>query len=120
MQSLEVEDDAALGGADGIVTVALEEPGAEDATSVQTTAADGKVVFQGRVGKAGGYYASPVASGGKVYVASDYGVVTVLEAGDELKVLAHNELPEAVLATPAIVEETLFVRTTKQLFAFRD
>jgi outer membrane protein assembly factor BamB len=83
-------------------------------------AADGKVVFQGRVGRAGGYYASPVASGGRIYVASDYGVITVLEAGDELKVLAHNELPDAVLATPAIVDGTLFVRTTRQLFAFRD
>jgi outer membrane protein assembly factor BamB len=83
-------------------------------------AADGKVVYQGRVGQAGGYYASPVASGGKIYVASDYGVVTVLEAGNELKVVAHNELLEAVLATPAIVDGTLFVRTNKQLFAFRD
>jgi outer membrane protein assembly factor BamB len=83
-------------------------------------AADGKLVFQKRVGKAGGYYASPVAGGGRIYVASDYGVVTVLEAGDEFKVLAHNELPDAVLATPAIADGTLFVRTAKQLFAFRE
>jgi outer membrane protein assembly factor BamB len=82
--------------------------------------ANGKVVFQGRVGKAGGYYASPVAGGGRIYVASDDGAVTVLDAGDELKVLAHNELPDAVLATPAIVDGTLFIRTTKQLFAFRE
>jgi outer membrane protein assembly factor BamB len=83
-------------------------------------AADGKIVFQGRVGQAGGYYASPVASGGRIYVASDYGAVTVLEAGDELKVLAHNQVPDAVLATPAIVDGTLFVRTARQLFAFRE
>jgi outer membrane protein assembly factor BamB len=83
-------------------------------------AGDGKLVFQKRVGKAGGYYASPVASGGRIYVASDYGAVTVLEADDDLKVLAHNELPDAVLATPAIVDGTLFVRTAKQLFAFRE
>jgi hypothetical protein len=61
-----------------------------------------------------------VAGGGRIYVASDYGVVTVLEAGDEFKILAHNELPDAVLATPAIADGTLFVRTAKQLFAFRE
>ena len=80
---------------------------------------DGESVFQGRVGQAGGYYASPVASGGRIYVASDYGIVTVLDASDELKVLAQNRLPDAVFATPAIVEGTLFIRTSKQLFAFR-
>jgi outer membrane protein assembly factor BamB len=81
--------------------------------------ADGKRVFQGRVGEAGGYYASPVAAGGRIYVASDAGAVTVVEAADELKVLARNELPDPILATPAIVDGTLYVRTTKQLLAFR-
>ena len=47
------------------------------------------------------------------------GAVTVLEAADELKVLAHNHLPHGILATPALVDGTLYVRTTKQLFAFR-
>jgi outer membrane protein assembly factor BamB len=81
---------------------------------------DGKLIVQGRVGQAGGYYASPVASGGRIYVASDYGAVTVVEAGDALKVLARNQLPDAILATPAIVDGTLLVRTAKQLFAFRE
>ena len=81
--------------------------------------ANGKTIFQKRVGEAGGYYASPVAGGGRIYVASDGGAVTVLEAADELKVLAHNRFPDGVLATPAIVDGTLYVRTTKQLFAFR-
>jgi outer membrane protein assembly factor BamB len=81
---------------------------------------DGKVVFQGRVGEAGGYYASPIASGGRIYVASDHGLVTVLEAGDKLNVLARNELPDGILATPAIADGTIYVRTTKQLLAFRN
>lgn len=80
---------------------------------------DGKMMFQKRVGEAGGYYASPVAAGGRIYVACDAGAVTVLEAGDKLNVLARNHLPDPVLATPAIVDGTLYVRTTKQLFAFR-
>jgi outer membrane protein assembly factor BamB len=88
------------------------------AASSRLSLADGKMI-SGRVGEAGGYYASPVAGGGRIYVASDHGTVTVLEAGDQLKVLARNELPDAILATPAIVDGTLYVRTTKQLWAFR-
>jgi outer membrane protein assembly factor BamB len=80
--------------------------------------ADGKSIFQQRVGQAGGYYASPVASGGRIYVASDYGIVTVVETSDG-KVLARTELPDGIYATPAIVEGTLYVRTAKELFAFR-
>jgi outer membrane protein assembly factor BamB len=79
---------------------------------------DGKSIFQKRVGQAGGYYASPVASGGRIYVASDYGVVTVVDATDG-KVLASNQLPDAIFATPAIVEGTLYVRTAKEMFAFK-
>jgi outer membrane protein assembly factor BamB len=81
--------------------------------------ADGKLVFQKRIGAPGGYYASPVAGGNRIYVASDDGAVTVLEASDKLNILARNHLPDAILATPAIVDGTLYVRTTKQLFAFR-
>lgn len=80
---------------------------------------DGKKIFQGRGGEPGGYYASPVAGGGRIYVASDNGTVTVLEAGDKLSVLAQNELHDPIIATPAIVDGTLYVRTTKQLLAFR-
>jgi hypothetical protein len=39
-------------------------------------------------------------------------------AGDTLDVLARNALGEPVLATPAIVEDKLYVRTKSQLYAF--
>lgn len=81
-------------------------------------AATGKTVFHGRLGAPGGYYASPVAAGGRVYVASDAGVVTVLGTGDALEVLARNELEEPMLATPAIVDGTIYLRTREHLFAF--
>jgi outer membrane protein assembly factor BamB len=81
-------------------------------------AATGKTVFQSRLGAAGGYYASPVAADGRIYVASDLGTVTVFEARDTLEVLARNELSEAILATPAIVEGKIYVRTVSHLYAF--
>jgi len=42
----------------------------------------------------------------------------VFEAGDQLNVLARNNLGEPILATPAIVEDRLYVRTTGHLYAF--
>ncbi len=85
---------------------------------ISREAATGKRVFEGRLGAGGGYYASPVAADGRIYVASDVGVVTVLEAADTLKVLARTDLEEAILATPAIAGGNLYVRTARHLYAF--
>jgi outer membrane protein assembly factor BamB len=79
-----------------------------------------KFYEQERLGADGDYYASPVAANGHVYFASSKGMVTVAEAGDTLRVVARNTLGEPILATPAIVENTLYVRTEGHLFAFRE
>ena len=47
-------------------------------------------------------------------------MVSVFEAGDALKLVAENDLAERLTATPAIVGDTVFVRTAKHLYAFRD
>lgn len=82
-------------------------------------AGDGRVVFRGRLGAPGEYYASPVAAAGRLYFVSRSGIVTVIEASDELKVLAHNDLKEDVFASPAVAGDTLYIRTATQLYAFR-
>ncbi len=80
----------------------------------------GKVFYQDeRLDAAGDYYASAVAVGEKIFIASQKGVVTVLAAGDEFKVLARNDLREQIFATPAMVDGTLYVRTASGLFAFQ-
>ena len=78
----------------------------------------GKLVYSGRLGALGEYYSSPVAADDKVYVASAEGVVVVLDAGDELKILARNDLGEPILATPALVGGNVYVRTGSYLYAF--
>jgi hypothetical protein len=45
-----------------------------------------------------------VAADNKVYIASEEGVVVVLDAGAELKILATNKLDGAIMATPALAE----------------
>jgi outer membrane protein assembly factor BamB len=81
-------------------------------------AATGKILFQERLGVVGGFFASPVASGGRIYASSDAGKVVVFEAKDSLSVLGTNDLEEPIMATPAIVEGKLYVRSASRLCAF--
>lgn len=66
----------------------------------------------------GDYYASPVAGDGKIYLASLDGKVSVLQAGADWRVLSTSDLAERVVATPAIADGRVFVRTEKTLYAF--
>jgi outer membrane protein assembly factor BamB len=78
-----------------------------------------KFFEQERVGADGDYYASPIAANGHVYVSSGKGKVTVIEAGgDTLVVKARNDVGEPIYATPAIVEDKLYVRSQRHLWAF--
>jgi outer membrane protein assembly factor BamB len=78
----------------------------------------GELVYSGRTGAMGYYYSSPVAADNKIYFASEEGVVVVLDGGEELKVLARNKLDGQILATPAIVDGKIYLRTEDHLYAF--
>src|SRR5260221_10097774 len=75
----------------------------------------GKVIYRGRVNAPGAYFASPVAAGGKVFVASAEGVVTVLGGGETLEILANNHLGEPVYRTPAPVGSAISIRSSAAL-----
>lgn len=76
------------------------------------------VYQQERIGALGNYYASPVAADGRIYVASVNGVLSVLDAGETPTVLGRTEFKERLVATPAIVDNQLYVRTADHLWAF--
>lgn len=81
----------------------------------------GKIIFERqRLGGEGGgdYHASPVAAGGRIYLCSNRGVVTVVEPADTLKILHQVNLGASIQATPALSGERLFVRTATHLIAF--
>jgi outer membrane protein assembly factor BamB len=77
--------------------------------------ATGKRLYQERTGAT--HAASPVASDGKLYVAAEGGEVLVVKAGRSFEVLARNDMGEPCMATPAIADGTLFVRTQGHLYA---
>jgi outer membrane protein assembly factor BamB len=79
----------------------------------------GKTLYlQERLGAAGSYYASPVAANGNIYAASLNGTVVVFDRGETLNVLARNNLEARIMATPAIMDDKLYVRTADHLYAF--
>jgi outer membrane protein assembly factor BamB len=91
----------------------------KDGGLVYCHAADtGELLFDERLGTVGYYYSSPVAADNRIYIASAEGVVTVIEAGAKLNVLATNKLDGAILATPALAGGSIYVRTESHLYSF--
>jgi outer membrane protein assembly factor BamB len=79
----------------------------------------GEVLKQGRLRESmDRYFASPVAADGKVFMASEPGVISVLRHGRDWEVLAANTLDAECYATPAILDVKIYVRTSKTLFCF--
>ena len=68
-----------------------------------------------RIGAGGSYFASPVLGDGKIYLAGENGTVVVLRNSAAYEELASNDLGESVLATPAIADGRLFIRTRTRL-----
>jgi outer membrane protein assembly factor BamB len=92
-----------------------------DMASVATAydATTGEPLWQGRLGKAAreGFSASPVAVAGKILFTNDEGDTFVLAGGREFRLLHVNSLGEPVLASPALVDGTWYVRGTHHLYA---
>ncbi len=81
----------------------------------------GEVMKRGRLrGALGAYYASPVASDGKIYAVSEEGKVAVIQAGAQWELLAVNAMDEGSKSTVAIVDGKLYVRTYDALYSFAE
>lgn len=73
----------------------------------------GKPHWTHRLG--GGFSASPVAAEGRVYFQNEAGVGFVVKAGKALELLAENDLGERSLASYAVADGALFIRTEGKL-----
>jgi outer membrane protein assembly factor BamB len=79
----------------------------------------GELLGQQRLKDAGGdYYASPVAGDGKIYFASKEGKISVVRAGAQWEKLTSADLNDTVVATPAIYESRVYLRTDQTLYCF--
>lgn len=75
---------------------------------------------QQRLDLPGSFYASPVAADGRIYLVNLDGKAATLAAGPKPEVLWRADFKERIAATPAIVDDTLYVRTESKLFAFKN
>ena len=62
------------------------------------------------------YNSSPVYAGGRVYFTSVKGETLVLKTGRTLEILAENQLPGELYATPAIANNSLIIRNESTLY----
>ena len=70
-----------------------------------------------RIKNFGNYFASSIAGDGKIYVTGENGFVVVLAIeNDRPVVLAKNDMGDSCVATPAIANNRLYVRTLNKLF----
>jgi outer membrane protein assembly factor BamB len=78
----------------------------------------GERKYQERLaGGTSAFTASPVAANGNVYLASEDGQMFVVKAGPVFETVATNDMASPVLATPAISDGRLFIRTASHLYA---
>jgi outer membrane protein assembly factor BamB len=98
---------------DGILYV-LANNGVLDAYELRT----GEEIYRQRLPLVGsGFSASPVAADGKLYLSNEDGEILVIAAGRKYAHLATNSMGELLMATPALSEGVMYVRSAQSLFA---
>lgn len=78
-------------------------------------AASGERIWQERV--PGVFSASPIGGAGHVFFASEGGVTFVVKNGEKPEVVARNDIGERIIASPAISDGRILIRTDDHLFA---
>ena len=77
---------------------------------------DGSIVYDRSRIEPGTYSSSPVLADGKIFATSEDGTTSVLAAGDQFRVLSVNKLNDYTLATPAVSDGQIFIRTSEYLY----
>jgi outer membrane protein assembly factor BamB len=74
----------------------------------------GNVRWQERLG--GNFSASPILAGGLIFFSSEEGVTTVIRPGARFDRVSVNQLDAPILASMAVSDRSLFVRTAASLY----
>jgi outer membrane protein assembly factor BamB len=97
----------------GILYV-LSNNGLLDAYDLKT----GEEIYRQRLPLVGsGFSASPVAADGKLYLSNEDGEILVVAAGRRFAHLGTNSMGELLMATPALSDGVMYVRSSASLFA---
>ena len=72
-----------------------------------------------RVRLGGNYSASPIYAGGRIYFLSEEGETVVIAPGKEFKKLAANQIDGRTLASMAVSNSSIFIRSETHLYCIR-
>jgi outer membrane protein assembly factor BamB len=98
----------------GGILYSLNNDGIFDAYEVET----GKEIYRQRLDPVGsGFSASPVAADGRVYLSNEDGEMLVVAAGRQFRLIGTNTMGEPLMATPALSDGVMYVRSSSTLFA---
>jgi len=98
---------------DRIVYV-LNNDGIFDAYDAET----GEEIYRKRLEPVGsGFSASPIAADGRLYLSNEDGEMLVVAAGREFRLISTNTIGELLMATPALSNGVMYVRSASSLFA---
>ena len=77
----------------------------------------GKEVYgKTRFSPSGSFTASPWAYNGHLFCLSEDGLTYVLKAGPKFEIIERNDLDELCLASPAVVQDKVLIRTASRLY----
>jgi outer membrane protein assembly factor BamB len=77
----------------------------------------GEQIWNERIG--GTYSAAPIATKDRIYFFAEDGKTTVVAAAGDFKVLARNQLGDGFMAVPAVIDQSLILRSRTQLYRIR-
>lgn len=80
-------------------------------------AKSGEIVWMKRL--TGVHWASPVYADGRIYITSEDGVTIVLRPGPKYDEIASNEIGETCMASIAVSQGNLFMRSAENLYCIR-
>ena len=96
------------------ILYSLNNDGIFDAYEVET----GKEIYRQRLDPVGnGFSASPIAADNRLYLSNEDGEVLVVAAGRRFRLIATNTMGEPLMATPALSDGVMYVRSSSTLFA---
>jgi hypothetical protein len=75
-----------------------------------------RTISKQRLEGMGNVYASPAGAKDRIYITGHKGVMYVIKHGTQFKILAKNNLDDTFNASPAIVENEIYLRGYKNLY----
>ena len=79
---------------------------------------NGKEIWKKRIG--GLHSSSVLYASSRIHFFDEEGLATIIQPGDTLEVLARNKLDDGFMASPAVTDGALFLRTTTHLYRIQE